>query len=304
MQFNNTSVPPMAIVREDCLIPNLPESTQRKIMVTSMIIQVVLVPLLGLWTTISNLVVVVAICKSTSIRKPSTLITCSQAFSDLITGITVFPLHERMRIILLMTGRVCYFSSSKIYPSLFQYFNWVSILGTLANLAVFSIDRFYAISKPLLYRSKLTVRKVKIFFTAFWLFILVLQITLYDIRVLHIVLITACLVIIVASQILVVKNFSKHSATVATSAEGQSARTIMQEKKVAMTIGMMITVVCICTLPLIIYLIIRVSTDIVMRELVGSWITIIFYSNSAVNPILYYWKNENVKRDVKKLLRM
>ena len=300
MQFNNATV--SSVKTETCQSPYLSTEVQLIVTQVSMAVHVGIIPILALWITLSNAIIIVAIWKSSAIPNPFTIITSSQAFSDLVTGALVLSLQVQVRIAYLTSGKVCQTENISIYRHVYRYFHWVSTLGTLINLAIFSADRFYAVRRPHRYRAVVKVSQVKRLLAAVWLFIFVFNIkTVY---VLNIFLIIASILCIIVLQILILRSFRQHNASVATSAQGPSQLTLEQEKRAAKRIACLISVFCICTLPTAIFLIMIGSVaELRMKDLIGCWVTLIFYANSALNPFLYYWKNVFVKKSVKKLLK-
>ena len=301
---HNTTAPPTTTVTEKCLSSYLSMDHQLLVSKVSLVLQICVIPLFALWIALSNIIVIVAIWTFNSAQKPCSWITSSQAFSDVITGVAVLPLQLAVRIDHLRTSQICYFESVSIFLGPYFYFQWLSTLGTLGNLAIYSVDRFYAVKNPHRYRAVVTIKKVQKIIALFWLLVSTLEVILFefDVWFLNVVLVAACILFIIIFQYLVLKAFRQHNASVASSTQGPSEFILKQEKKMAKRISVLIAALCISSLPMVTAGLIGTIVDLPMSQVIGPWVLLIFHANSALNPFLYYWKHPNIRQAVKKLL--
>ena len=100
-----------------------------------------------------NLAVMVTITRTPSLHVPVNVLLCSLAAADCLTGLVVQPVYASWRILLHHIGDPCrlvhLYQASKSLPFLF-------VGCTFLNLTITSVDRLYAVSKPLKYRTTVT----------------------------------------------------------------------------------------------------------------------------------------------------
>lgn len=107
----------------------------------------------AIFAFLSNLAVIVTIIRTPSLHAPVNVLLCGLAASDCLTGLVVQPLYASWRFLLHHLEFPCrlvhLYQASKSLPFL--------LVGcTFLNLALSSIDRFHAVTKPLAYRATVT----------------------------------------------------------------------------------------------------------------------------------------------------
>ena len=111
---------------------------------------------------LSNLAIIVAIIKTPSLQKPCNTLLCSLAATDCLSGITAQPIFVALRLALYHAASTCGYQDK-----LFKAF-YVTIMLTsgwsFAFLTVISFDRYYALSRPFVYRTRVTSKgKILVF---------------------------------------------------------------------------------------------------------------------------------------------
>ena len=109
----------------------------------------------AMFAVIANLVVIVIIVRSPSLHRPVNVLLCSLAASDFLTGLVVQPVYVAWRFLLHHTKDPCklvhLYQASKSLPFL--------LIGcTFLHLAITSVERLYAVWKPIAYSVKVTLR--------------------------------------------------------------------------------------------------------------------------------------------------
>ncbi|XP_078356391.1 trace amine-associated receptor 5-like [Oculina patagonica] len=109
----------------------------------------------AIFAFLANLAVIATIIRTPSLQIPVNVLLCSLAAADCLTGLVAQPVYVSWRVLLHHFGDPCrlvhLYQASKSLPFLF-------IGCTFLNLAITSVDRFYAVSKPLAYRIAVTFR--------------------------------------------------------------------------------------------------------------------------------------------------
>ncbi|XP_015585587.1 5-hydroxytryptamine receptor 1 [Cephus cinctus] len=113
-------------------------------------------------TAIGNILVCVAVCLVRKLRRPCNYLLVSLAVSDLCVALLVMP----MALLYEILGT---WSFGPIMCDLWVSFDVLSCAASILNLCMISVDRYYAITKPLEYGVKRTPRRMIICVSLVWL---------------------------------------------------------------------------------------------------------------------------------------
>ncbi|XP_043272678.1 5-hydroxytryptamine receptor 1 [Venturia canescens] len=113
-------------------------------------------------TVIGNILVCVAVCLVRKLRRPCNYLIVSLAVSDLCVSLLVMP----MALLYEILGT---WSFGPIMCDLWVSFDVLSCTASILNLCMISLDRFYAITKPLEYGVKRTPRRMILCVSLVWL---------------------------------------------------------------------------------------------------------------------------------------
>ncbi|RZC33308.1 5-hydroxytryptamine receptor-like, partial [Asbolus verrucosus] len=114
-------------------------------------------------TVIGNILVCVAVCLVRKLRRPSNYLLVSLAVSDLCVAILVMP----MAMFYEIKGSWIF---GEIVCNLWVSFDVLSCTASILNLCMISVDRYYAITKPLEYGVKRTPKRMIIWVILVWCF--------------------------------------------------------------------------------------------------------------------------------------
>ena len=103
---------------------------------------------------LSNLAIIVAVIKNPSLQKPSNILLCSLASADCLTGITAQPMFVVWRV--LLPQQSC--SHQVLIFDVYYTLNLITTGLSFTIFVIISFDRYYALSKPLIYRANATKR--------------------------------------------------------------------------------------------------------------------------------------------------
>lgn len=113
-------------------------------------------------TIIGNILVCVAVCLVRKLRRPCNYLLVSLAVSDLCVAILVMP----MALLYEIFGR---WNFGPIVCDVWVSFDVLSCTASILNLCMISVDRYYAITKPLEYGVKRTPRRMIACVSLVWL---------------------------------------------------------------------------------------------------------------------------------------
>ncbi|XP_050522286.1 5-hydroxytryptamine receptor 1-like [Daktulosphaira vitifoliae] len=113
-------------------------------------------------TIVGNILVCIAVCLVRKLRRPCNYLLVSLAVSDLCVAILVMPLA----LLYLVLGK---WPFGKFMCDLWVSFDVLSCTASILNLCMISVDRYYAITKPLEYGVKRTPRRMLVCVLLVWL---------------------------------------------------------------------------------------------------------------------------------------
>lgn len=136
--------------------PDSPYSPVEAVIIGFVLVCVIVVTIIG------NILVCVAVCLVRKLRRPCNYLLVSLAVSDLCVAILVMP----MALLYEILGR---WSFGPIVCDVWVSFDVLSCTASILNLCMISVDRYYAITKPLEYGVKRTPRRMIACVSLVWL---------------------------------------------------------------------------------------------------------------------------------------
>lgn len=137
------------------------DETGRQITIQTILISIILLAVM-LGTIIGNILVCVAVCLVRKLRRPCNYLLVSLAVSDLCVAVLVMPtalLYEVLEE----------WSFGKLFCDIWVSFDVLSCTASILNLCAISVDRYWAITKPLEYGVKRTPRRMMLCVALVWL---------------------------------------------------------------------------------------------------------------------------------------
>ena len=103
---------------------------------------------------LGNLAVIVAVIKTPSLQSPCNILLCSLCVTDCLTGLIAQPMFVAWRLVIHRIHESCD-HQAEVYKA-FSVCLKACSGWSFVNLCLISIDRHYALAKPLVYRSSVT----------------------------------------------------------------------------------------------------------------------------------------------------
>ena len=266
----------------------------------------VLNSILSVAAILGNALILIALHKESSLHPPSKLLLRSLATTDLGVGLILLPLMVTRCMSIANEHWNMFRYASTLCFTMVTVFCGVSML----TLTAISVDRLLALLLGLRYRQVVTLKRTYVIVIAIWVLCTVSPVMKFWNH-----LITLWCSILGASLCLVISSFSytkifltlRHHQNQVQDNVQQANQTnqlhiARYKKAVSTAIWLQLTLVA-CYLPFIIVIIVVVLTS--YSGLSSSLCYALIYSgtlvflNSSLNPILYCWKQEEVRQAVK-----
>ncbi|KAK9502186.1 hypothetical protein O3M35_012767 [Rhynocoris fuscipes] len=136
--------------------PRSPYSQPQAVLIGLLLLTVIIVTIIG------NILVCVAVCLVKKLRRPCNYLLVSLAVSDLCVAILVMP----MALLYELMGT---WNLGPIMCDIWVSFDVLSCTASILNLCMISVDRYYAITKPLEYGVKRTPKRMMACVSLVWL---------------------------------------------------------------------------------------------------------------------------------------
>ena len=235
-----------------------------------------------------------------------------QSCVDLTVGVIGLPLHIYFLISELLSVASCFINFLAIQITLCM--NGLS----LVVLSAITLERYYGILHPLLHRTKMTKRKIRIYIIFVSLFMFFSIVLWFTYSTLFAVVTYAALVLLLLfttfayARIFVVgRQKLGHSRNRLAVAEQNQAglglnekRSFLRELKLAKSCFLVLICYVVCFIPgPMVYLIAPENDTPGIRRIKRSWIMSLFALNSSLNSLIFFWAKPMLRNEAKKVLK-
>ncbi|XP_072515013.1 trace amine-associated receptor 13c-like [Salminus brasiliensis] len=272
-------------------------------------------------TVFLNLLVIISISHFKQLHTPTNLLILSLAVADLLIGLIVMPVN-------IMQLRDSCWYLEEMACCVIPVITFVSMVASLYSLVFIAVDRYIAVSDPLLYSTRITVSKTVSLVILGWSFcllygimflyfndhflqsqisnrcqgdcVMIIKKTWIIVDLVLCFLVPCSVILVLYSIIFIVAR--RQAKAVRSVRKGASKRhgakaSSSSETKAAKTLGIVIFVYLACWIPFYISsLSVESVTTSSMVYTVFVWV---IYMNSSVNPIIYAifypWFRSSVK---------
>ena len=256
------------------------------------------------FAVVANVLVFSAILLKPSLRSPSCLLIACLAFSDILVSGIVQPSYIAYRLGEVRNGYVdCI--TRVLYATGFYTCYGVSF----TTLSAISLERYLALKLHLRYKGLATAKRVLLVVIFIW----TLNITLTLIqwahvtvaRGLHLFFWFASMIIVIISQVKTQLIVRRHRLQILKQqASPSNHHNFRMQVKVAINMAYIVGIYFLFNLPV---LAVTALHQIVFGHIDSydyySWSETIAFSNSFINPLICFWRSEEIRKAVLKLVR-
>lgn len=258
---------------------------------------------------LSNIVILIALRKATSIQPPSKLLFRTLACTDLCVGLVSQPLFI-LHLMFISRGRL----DLCRYTEKFGYITAVALCGvTLWTVTAISVDRLLALLKGIRYRQIVTLARVRILIVTCWILCVFIGGTfVWNVRVffgISCISIVSCLAISTCCYTKIFLNLRRQQERVNNNGshdqqpKKNSSMNVKRYKKSVFTALLIHFTLIVCYLP---YTAVKIVTTFAVVTptllIVEAFLASLVYFNSTLNPVLYCWRIKEVRHKIKDAL--
>ena len=269
----------------------------------SVVILSVICALASFCGSFGNVLVILTILKSPSLRGVPDLIISSLAFSDFAVCFIYLPLwiygYNHFTSPATQQG-----SPFKITKS---FFGHCSLIASVTNMFAVTVDRVIAIRFPFKYLGIMTANTAYIIIAIVWFISLAAGVLYAQKMFSKIILIGYCIILMLCTISLYAYIFviAKRQENKVQAMNVSTTRQLKTDKKAAKTIFIVVGVYALCWLPLLLLpAIVNPSKKPILFKKIFPWVQVVLASNSALNPYVYCVRSHKYRRQFGKLLRI
>ena len=263
--------------------------------------------LLSITAFFGNSLILVSLCKESSLHPPSKLVYRCLATTDLLVGLITQP-HMALH---WMSASQEHWSLCRYAKDAVDITGYVFILVSLMTMTAISVDRLLALLLGLRYKQIVTLKRTYIIVTTFWVFTLVASLSaifyLHTIFLYSWLFISFCLVISFASYTKIFCTLRYHQAQVRDQQQlSQTNALNMARFRKAVYSALWVQLALVfCYAPINTMTIVTAHTKKYSLLLVVtlSVATTLLFFNSTLNPFLYCWKISEVRQAAKQTIK-
>lgn len=269
----------------------------------SVVILSVICALASFCGSFGNMLVIVAVLKSPSLRGVPDLIISSLAFSDFTVCFVYLPLwiYQYNHFTSPATQQGSPFKITK------SFFGYCSLIASVSNMFAVTVDRVIAIRFPFKYLGIMTANTAYIIIAIVWLISLSAGV-LYAQEMFSKIILTGYGIILMLSTLSLyayIFVIAKRQENKVQAMNVSTNRQLKTDKKAAKTIFIVVGVYALCWLPLLLLpAIVNPSKKPLLFMKIFPWVQVVLASNSALNPYVYCVRSHKYRRQFGKLLRI
>jgi hypothetical protein len=257
---------------------------------------------------LGNTVVLLAFSRTKELRLISNVFLLSLVCSDLLVGLIVDPLYFVRQVKALQGINDCDVWIAYLTIALF------CTGASFLNLALISCERYVAIFHPFRYVRVLTVRRAIVIIASVWLSWILLTLLRFAglanraVYFICFAVIGTCYLTTSTIYFRIFREAKRHQNRINTEqqAGNKLVHANMRERKLAKTMAFIFGSLLLCYTPGMIILFIRSKTGDTsdIMYVYYPWAENLIFLNSALNPLIYCWRNREIRRAVFNVLKV
>ena len=266
----------------------------------------------GIFTALTgNILVILAICRNISLQCNSNLLLAALAASDLVLGCVSQPVSMAYKIEILLNKINCV-TASAVFAMIA-----IATMPSVVMVMAVGLERTLAVMAPFKYQVCVTPRRIFTTITSVCLtYSLLLLMSIFTgfpiilVVGIHSVLLILCFLVILVCYGLMLRISSKHTTYIAALEEaGQSAenrKKVIRENKALKTALYVNGANFVCWVPHAVGIALYVSGVLSEKEafMANAWMGTAFMMSASLNPVIYCWRNGDIRRAIIKLLSL
>jgi len=249
-------------------------------------------------TVLLNVLVIMAVIRRPRLQSyPNILLACLAA-TDVLTGLTVQPFFILWKSLELLGIR--YLFVKDCHNSLLRILSVCSCL----HLTLLTFERLIAINFTMRYPYLVTTKNIKVAVTAFWIFTLsseLLRLLLTGANIMFNLaaglILFSCVIFISSTYIILYRETLRHRKKIKNQQLPQEeVERFLKDSKALKTTVFVVGAVILCFLPMA-FAVLSLVTKVNMIYQV-SWMRTFGMLNSLFNPLIYCWRNKQMRQFV------
>ncbi|XP_078368921.1 trace amine-associated receptor 7c-like [Oculina patagonica] len=261
----------------------------------------------SLITTTGNLVILYVIWKKQELHSPSFFLLFCLAASDLLVGLICQPFYVAYKISELADNfrTYCALRMIQIISS------WITGSMCLSTLSVISVDRLLALILHLRYNTTVTVRRI--FQTVVFLWILAITAVISRLWIetsrwifAPVVAFLLSFLVITLSTLKIFQIVRRHQRQISQQQQSVQLNTVnvLKCRKSAVTVLYVYGLLLIFYVPFLVTMFVQTFTGYTLQvKIAYDYVTTVVFINSFLNPLVYCYRIEAIRRAVKNILR-
>ena len=264
---------------------------------------------LSVGAVIGNIIVIIAVRRSSSLKSPSFLLLTNLALSDFGVGLLVQPMYIVYKASEMSSWRDIHCSISAAY----FYFAILFVFVSFGTICFISIDRFLAVHLGIRYRSIIRLTRVTGAVVGLWIIGMILGgvYLLSEIAsfISGLSFITLSLILTTFIYVKIMRRLFHRRAVMQIHAQQEVEQSYTERidsarfKRSVYSMLFVYVAFVLCYCPFFGFSIVFIAIGRTTAVNVASNVTLtIVFMNSSLNPVLYYWRIPEVRRAVRKFV--
>ena len=269
------------------------------------IVAMVVCTFLAIGGSLGNIFIILVIYRTPRLKNVCGILIANMAVGDLMITSIVLPIL----VFTLVQGflKQCFYDTAIYVAFVMALFSGAVSLLTLTDL---SVDRCFAICRPMKHKTIVTRTKVKFLIAKTWLeslFLPIVELFYCDsapAKYIQTLGVISCYSIILVSGVITIRNVRASSSRIAAmhNDQGRSRMTAelnQRNKQVAKTMALVVSLFTLCWLPIAFVISVKIPDP---QGRIFFWFAGLGFANSSLNPWIYFHRQSNYRHALKILL--